>query len=123
MQSSLTIKEQTPAVCNECQQEFILHRDHVKVESLTGGNERTYFTCPHCKKEYTAFYTNREIRNLRMDIKRKRAVIETFKAPLTSLQLKTVRKHCRQLDVLVRRNTEKMNRLKEQMENQSRDHT
>ena len=34
------------------------------------GIRKTFFTCPHCSKEYIAFYTDREIRDLQAKMRR-----------------------------------------------------
>ncbi|WP_339193052.1 hypothetical protein [Paenibacillus sp. FSL W8-1287] len=39
-------------------------------EQLPGGVEKTHFTCPHCGREYVAFYTDEEIRKLQTSIRR-----------------------------------------------------
>ncbi len=43
-----------------CKKEFDL--DRFEVEKLGNGIEKTYFKCPHCGKEYIAFYTDKDIR-------------------------------------------------------------
>lgn len=40
------------------------------IDQLGGGVEKVYFTCPHCGKEYVAFYTDDEIRKLQARIRR-----------------------------------------------------
>lgn len=37
---------------------------------LPGGIEKVYFKCPHCGKEYVAFYSDEEIRKLQARIRR-----------------------------------------------------
>ena len=44
-----------PIFCDECKKQFIIN---IKVQELKNGVERVYFTCPHCGKEYTSYYTN-----------------------------------------------------------------
>lgn len=39
-------------------------------ELLPDGMEKTFFTCPHCGREYVAFYTDEEIRKLQARIRR-----------------------------------------------------
>lgn len=41
--------------CDKCKKEFVAE---VKTEKLEGNIERVYFTCPHCGKDYTSYYTN-----------------------------------------------------------------
>ena len=41
--------------CDKCKKESIIE---VKTEQLEGNIERVYFTCPHCGKDYTSYYTN-----------------------------------------------------------------
>lgn len=51
------------AICdgaNSCGKEFQLKK--FEIEKLSKGIEKTYFICPHCNKEYVAFYTNYKIR-------------------------------------------------------------
>lgn len=43
-----------------CGKEFNLER--FELAELGNDIEKTYFTCPHCDKEYVAFYTDPAIR-------------------------------------------------------------
>ena len=52
-----------------CGKEFRIAK--LELDKLNGGIEKTYFCCPRCNKEYTAFYTDRNIR-------RKQAKIRTL---------------------------------------------
>ncbi len=45
--------------CDECLKEY---EPEFKVKKVKDDIEETYFKCPHCKHKYTAFYTNRSIR-------------------------------------------------------------
>lgn len=45
-----------------CGKEFVISQ--FRNEELGGGIEHTFFSCPHCQKVYTAFYTDEEIREL-----------------------------------------------------------
>lgn len=60
--------------CDEkggCKQNFDLEK--FKVTKLDNDIEKTYFTCPHCGKEYISFYTDKHIR-------RKQAIIRGMKS-------------------------------------------
>lgn len=51
------------AYCNEgCQKSFSIHEFETK--KLEEDIERTFFACPHCKHEYTAYYTDAGVRKL-----------------------------------------------------------
>lgn len=51
-----------------CGEEFRVAR--FTVDNLVDGVEKTYFRCPHCEKEYVAFYTDKEIRRKQQAIRR-----------------------------------------------------
>lgn len=51
-----------------CQKAFTL--DDFQHELLNGGIEKTFFFCPHCGREYVAFYTDEEIKLLQERIRR-----------------------------------------------------
>jgi hypothetical protein len=53
--------------CDHCQHEFQV--DGFPIEDMPDGVEKTYFECPHCKREYVAFYTDPEIRELQAKIR------------------------------------------------------
>jgi transcription elongation factor Elf1 len=58
-----------PAICNEgCNKQFEVNG--FQTARLPGAIEKTYFTCPHCKHEYVAFYTDLEVRDLQAKIRR-----------------------------------------------------
>src|SRR5690606_9663924 len=46
--------------CNFCYSDFYIRK--FKTRKLRDEIERTYFDCPHCGREYTAYYTNESIR-------------------------------------------------------------
>jgi transcriptional regulator NrdR family protein len=45
--------------CDYCHNEFQISLNKVAVQK---DIERNYFTCPHCKNDFTSFYTNKSIR-------------------------------------------------------------
>lgn len=47
--------------CDHCQHEFTV--SSLEELSLEDGINKNSFTCPQCKKEYVAFYTDKAIRN------------------------------------------------------------
>lgn len=51
-----------------CGQEFRIAR--LSVDYFADGVEKSYFRCPHCDKEYVAFYTDKEIRKKQQAIRR-----------------------------------------------------
>lgn len=51
-----------------CQKSFEF--EDFSTDKLGGGIEKVYFVCPHCDKEYVAFYTDDEIRKLQTRIRR-----------------------------------------------------
>jgi len=58
-----------PAICNEgCSKQFEVNG--FQTVRLPDAVEKTYFTCPHCKHEYVAFYTDLEVRDLQAKIRR-----------------------------------------------------
>ena len=62
-----------------CNQEFDLEK--LEVAKLDNDIEKTYFVCPHCGKEYIAFYTDENIR-------KKQAIIRGLKSPSAIKQLR-----------------------------------
>jgi len=48
--------------CDDCETIFELNNDF-KAQYLEKGIVRTYFICPNCGKEYTAYYTNKKVRD------------------------------------------------------------
>lgn len=53
---------------NGCGEEFGIKG--FEVEKLGNGTEKTYFKCPHCGKEYIAFYTDKGIRMKQFKIRK-----------------------------------------------------
>ncbi|MGW8823340.1 hypothetical protein ACWGNU_14560 [Paenibacillus lautus] len=51
-----------------CRQGFEF--DDFSHEQLPDGVEKTFFTCPHCGREYLAFYSDEDIRKLQARIRR-----------------------------------------------------
>lgn len=51
-----------------CGKEFRIRR--FILDKLGNGIEKTYFRCPHCKKEYLAFYTDKNIREKQKKIRK-----------------------------------------------------
>lgn len=61
-------KKTIETYCNEsCNQPFTIKQ--MKTSKLHKGIEKTYFNCPHCKHEYTCFYTNKDIRKLQSEMR------------------------------------------------------
>lgn len=56
------IKAATKVKCDNCHKEFKIRQKIVKTEKLDNDVKRTYFKCPHCKKEYIISYTDDEFR-------------------------------------------------------------
>ncbi|WP_123053139.1 hypothetical protein [Clostridium sp. JN-1] len=46
--------------CDFCGKTFKIKK--LKTKWIDNNVQRTYFICPHCKKEYTSFYADRRIR-------------------------------------------------------------
>jgi hypothetical protein len=46
-------------ICDECEKEFEVK---ASTKKLTNGISETSFKCPHCKKKYISYFTNRDIR-------------------------------------------------------------
>ncbi|MEC0242785.1 hypothetical protein P4H66_23520 [Paenibacillus dokdonensis] len=44
--------------------------EEFQTDRISGGIEKVYFSCPHCQQEYVAFYTDPEIRELQVRIRR-----------------------------------------------------
>jgi hypothetical protein len=50
--------------CDECKRDFPIKLRTRK----NNGIEENFFTCPHCKKNYVSFVTNKEIRRKQREI-------------------------------------------------------
>ncbi|NOJ72471.1 hypothetical protein [Paenibacillus alvei] len=56
------------ATCDAgCGEQFTIAE--FKHMDMGNGIEKTYFTCPHCKKEYLVFYADDEVRKLQQKIR------------------------------------------------------
>ncbi|MDM5250039.1 hypothetical protein [Lysinibacillus sp. G4S2] len=54
--------------CNKsCGHKFYVQ--HFKKDKLYQTIEKTYFTCPHCGREYVCFYTDGNTRNLQTELR------------------------------------------------------
>lgn len=50
----------TEASCDSCGKSFKIKK--LKTKWIDDNVQRTYFTCPYCKREYTSFYKDKRIR-------------------------------------------------------------
>ncbi|OMD20670.1 hypothetical protein BJP48_30920 [Paenibacillus odorifer] len=67
--STTQTSKSMPAICNEgCNKQFEVNG--FQTARLPGAIEKTYFICPHCKREYVVFYTDLEVRELQAKIRR-----------------------------------------------------
>lgn len=48
----------------------VFHLEKFELAKLDNEVEKTYFTCPHCGKEYVAFYTDPTIRKKQEKIRK-----------------------------------------------------
>lgn len=92
------------ANCDVCEEDFKISR--FNTFKLTKGVEKTSFSCPHCETEYVAGYTNKEIRELQLEIKRVRSRIGNTHGPDRAALIESI-------DSLVEKNTNLMQALKE----------
>ena len=69
--------------CNEgCAKEFKIKS--LNSRRLKGDIDQVYFTCPHCKREYVAYYLNAKVKALqarqrKLMARNKRAEVEQMK--------------------------------------------
>ncbi|BFH63924.1 hypothetical protein [Paenibacillus azoreducens] len=54
--------------CNSCKRDFRV--ENIRTEDMENGVERTLFSCPFCRREYTGFYTDDSIRSLQKKIQK-----------------------------------------------------
>lgn len=74
-------------ICNDgCEQEFILLE--FGVARVRNDIEKVGFQCPHCSKEYTAYYTDDHIKKLQEE--QRILLSKSDPRKLTELQLKGV---------------------------------
>lgn len=52
-----------------CRKEFELRTDMIKTRVIKADIEKTYFSCPHCGREYTVLFTDSQIRDILERIK------------------------------------------------------
>lgn len=57
-----TVRTATKVTCDNCHKVFKIRQKITKSEKLDNDVERTYFRCPHCKKEYTIAYADDEFK-------------------------------------------------------------
>ena len=62
--------------CDKCKKEFVIS---VKTEKLEDNIERVYFTCPHCDKQYTSYYTNVLIKKKQAEMRDIQEKIRVFR--------------------------------------------
>lgn len=55
--------------CDKCNKVFKIAS---KVKKHPLGVEEMYFTCPHCKHHYTAFFSNKKIRRMQAEVSKLR---------------------------------------------------
>jgi transposase-like protein len=65
--------------CDSCKQDFVIGRLDERL--LKDGVRQTFFSCPHCKKEYTAFYTDKAIRERQKELKNLQSECKRTKKP------------------------------------------
>lgn len=57
------------AVCDHgCKKSFSISK--FKTQKVKGGNEKTFFRCPHCRQEYIAYYSSPETKQLQKKIRK-----------------------------------------------------
>ncbi|WP_025708683.1 hypothetical protein [Paenibacillus graminis] len=79
-----------PAICNEgCGEQFEVKG--FQTARLPGAVEKTYFNCPHCQREYVAYYTDSEVRQLQDKIRRIQSQLQNPRAN-QSVILKNIKK-------------------------------
>lgn len=79
----------TEVSCDNCHKTFKIKK--LKTKWINDNVQRTYFTCPYCKKEYTSFYKDNRIRK----------------------NIKEIEKLQRRYDEIVKENKEIMQELRE----------
>lgn len=52
--------------CDNCGKMFNIKK--LKTKCINDDVQRTYFVCPHCKREFTAYYSDKRIRKNIKDI-------------------------------------------------------
>lgn len=90
-------------LCDNCKKEFEVGK--LQNRKLAKDIELTYFICPHCKTEFTAYYTNRQIRVNQSKIREMAVKIKTLKGE------KSIQLH-EEMEKLIKFNKEKMQELR-----------
>lgn len=58
-----------PAVCDQgCKKSFTINK--FRTQKVKGGNEKTFFRCPHCRCEYIAYYSSKETERLQKQMRK-----------------------------------------------------
>lgn len=77
--STAQVSKAMPAICNEgCGKQFEVNG--FQTARLPGAVEKTFFTCPHCQREYVAFYTDSEVRQLQDKMRRIQSQLQNPRA-------------------------------------------
>ncbi len=64
-----------PTTCNAgCKKAFTITK--FRTRKVKNGIEKTFFRCPHCKREYVSFYASDETRRLQKDMRKLQVVIK-----------------------------------------------
>lgn len=112
---------QSDVVCDVCSKRFAVTR--LKRQRLKNGIEEVYFKCPECKQHYTAYYTNKEIRDNQSEIRRLRKKLNKktrIMHELTDTEIQEVTTKCdkyiNKIDSLTNKNRDIMYDLRKEKE-------
>lgn len=72
-----TLEDIMKIICDECGYEFKLKK--LKTQKLENNIQRNYFVCPECKEEYTAYYTDYEVRLNQQELSKMATKIKKLK--------------------------------------------
>lgn len=79
--------------CDTCKKEFTINLREYKhpFEKIKGYVAETYFTCPHCRKKYISYATDKVIRKKQKEIKEyHRQIFKKVYSGLTAEEFKSL---------------------------------
>ncbi|WP_051405043.1 hypothetical protein [Bacillus cihuensis] len=105
--------------CDVCTKDFDVNLKEYEhpVSRIKGYVIETYFRCPHCKKKYISFVTDKQARKVQQEINRfsKQKLKINFRNMTEEEYKSAINEHHKKLDEMKQELTERMNMLKEEV--------
>ncbi|EQB3101459.1 hypothetical protein ACYIU4_002822 [Clostridium botulinum] len=76
----MAISKNPVVTCDNCEEEFKLKQNRIRIETIEEEIERTYFKCPNCKHKFIIMFKDKEVKeNLKEMDKIKLKIQESLK--------------------------------------------